>query len=446
MTVAKFLQPNNATQSGSAYKNSIDASIAVLARMAASFAPHENDTGSPATPDMTVRLDAGVLWDASGPTLTEVAAQSTGTIAAPSANPRIDRIVVDAATGAVSVITGAEAASPTAPAIAEGKIPVCQVLLDDSPPTTEITDALITDERPGFFGNSGGAAGDGQYQSIKVFGYPTAYSDTFTTNFAGDANQLTIASAPTQPFVVDKTAWRLTTTGTLPAPLAVDTDYFIVTINSTSTIELSATAGGTPIALTDDGAGTHTIAPLAMWTKPSGLMRAEVIATAGGGGGADSDNSATKGRAGGGGGGSAIELIEDVALGATETVTVGAGGLGGTATGASGAAGGTTSFGAHCSATGGAGGTNTTGGVGGGAVGGSLNLAGAGGNSTNNTSPQGGAGGGSYWGGGAAGRYGNAAGTDGRVGGGGGGGSTSSGSSYNGGNGGGGVVVIREYF
>lgn len=138
MTVATFLQPDYTTQSGSAYPLAIDASMAVMKRIAAAFAPHAQST-----PNMTVRIDAGTLQV--GTTLTEVAAQNTGTITAPVGNPRIDRIVVDSVTGAVSVVTGTPAGSPSAPAIPAGKIPVAQVLLQTS--STSIANSMITDER-----------------------------------------------------------------------------------------------------------------------------------------------------------------------------------------------------------------------------------------------------------------------------------------------------------
>ena len=138
MSVSTFTQPDYTAQSGAAYKGNLDGAADVLKRLAASFAPHAQST-----PDMTVRLDAGAIFD--GTTLTEVAAQSTGTITAPSANPRIDRLVVDQLTGVVSVITGTEDASPTAPAITAGKVPVAQVSLVVS--QSSIVNADITDER-----------------------------------------------------------------------------------------------------------------------------------------------------------------------------------------------------------------------------------------------------------------------------------------------------------
>jgi hypothetical protein len=138
MTVATFTQPDRTTQSGSAYPANIDSAIAVLAEIAAAFAPHAQGT-----PNMTVRVDAGKLHYATG--VLAIAAQSTGTITAPVTNPRIDRVVIDATTGAVSVITGAEAGSPVAPALTENKLPICKVALATS--TTVIANSLITDER-----------------------------------------------------------------------------------------------------------------------------------------------------------------------------------------------------------------------------------------------------------------------------------------------------------
>ncbi len=130
--------PDFTSQTASVYKANIDAGFAVADRLGWAFAPHEQ-----ATPDMTLRLEAGAIFD--GATLTEVAAQDTAVITAPSVNPRIDRVVIDRGTGAVSVVTGTEAASPTPPAVPAGKVPVAQVALVVS--QSEIVNADITDER-----------------------------------------------------------------------------------------------------------------------------------------------------------------------------------------------------------------------------------------------------------------------------------------------------------
>jgi hypothetical protein len=139
--VAKFTQPDYNTQTGTAYPLNIDASMSVLARRGAAFAPRAQDT-----PDMTVRVDAGSVYLANA--IFEVAAQSTGTITAPVTNPRIDRVVMDDL-GNVFTITGTEAASPVAPALINGRIPIARVLLQTS--SAQITNSMITDERPGVF-------------------------------------------------------------------------------------------------------------------------------------------------------------------------------------------------------------------------------------------------------------------------------------------------------
>ncbi len=98
------------------------------------------------------------------------------------------------------------------------------------------------------------------------------------------------------------------------------------------------------------------------WTKPAGLHHVIVKVQAGGGGGGGVTSESSKAASGGsgGGGGYSEKFIEAADLGATETVTVGAGGDGGAAGNNNGSTGGTSSFGSHCSATGGAGGAGQT--------------------------------------------------------------------------------------
>jgi hypothetical protein len=138
MTVSTFIQPDPSTQVVDQYLAVMDGDVSVMSRVAAAFAPHQS---APAA--MTVTVDAGPIF--SGTTLTEVAAQTTATIVAPVTNPRIDRVVIDRVTGAVSVVTGVESATPTPPAIPADAVPIAR--LDLTPATTAITNALITDER-----------------------------------------------------------------------------------------------------------------------------------------------------------------------------------------------------------------------------------------------------------------------------------------------------------
>lgn len=118
------------------------------------------------------------------------------------------------------------------------------------------------------------------------------------------------------------------------------------------------------------------------FTVPAGVKIIKVtVVGAGGGGGGVTGNYASPG-GGGGGGGAAIKTISGVTPGDTVTVTVGVGGIAGTA--GDGTDGGSSSFGSYCSATGGGAGLGTTiyannGGVGGIGTNGDLNIGGGGG-------------------------------------------------------------------
>lgn len=148
MTVQRFVQPDYSApaQDGSTYPTYLDRAINVFKRTGDWFAPHQVYAGSP-QPDLAVELDAGWVWN--GTTLTEKAAQTVSGFTIPSAGQhRIDRVVVDASTGAATRVAGtAVTGSPSAvaPAIPAGKIPICQVLITSA--DTAVLDSMITDER-----------------------------------------------------------------------------------------------------------------------------------------------------------------------------------------------------------------------------------------------------------------------------------------------------------
>jgi hypothetical protein len=187
------------------------------------------------------------------------------------------------------------------------------------------------------------------------------------------------------------------------------------------------------------------------WTKPSGYgASARVFVQAFGGGGSGGKEANAGGRAGGGGGGYSEKWVSLSTLGATETITIGAGGaaVSGTSNGNNG---GTTSVGSVLSAYGGGGGSAGNGGGGGGQftagsnTGAAGSVGGGGGGASGSSCPPPTAGGGALFGGGGGGGSGNGvSGTAGGAalygGGGGGGGSSSAGgaggSSINGGAGG----------
>ena len=149
-------------------------------------------------------------------------------------------------------------------------------------------------------------------------------------------------------------------------------------------------------------AGSHT------WTKPTGIKKIKVFVTGAGGGGMSGPNNDNPGSSGGGGG-TAIKIIDVTSI-SSVAVTVGAGGNGVTTSSGVryGNGGGTSSFGSHCSATGGgagyAGNDDRYGGIGGVGSGGDINLHGDSGTSegndgSNNPNPPASPAGASFWGG-----------------------------------------------
>lgn len=145
MTVATYNQPDftASPQDATTYKTYIDAGFSVHNGIGGAFAPHESSAGSPLGPDMTVTVDAGIVR--SGTSFTEKAQQTSGTITAPTTNPRKDLIVKDSTTGTIAIVTGAEAASPVDPAITDSQDLIGRITLQTS--TTSITNSIIDDLR-----------------------------------------------------------------------------------------------------------------------------------------------------------------------------------------------------------------------------------------------------------------------------------------------------------
>jgi hypothetical protein len=212
----------------------------------------------------------------------------------------------------------------------------------------------------------------------------------------------------------------------------------IATLGTAAYVNTGASSGDVPLIGTTGYLlkSVQIFTSSGVWTKPANINAVMVKLVGGGGSGGNS----TSGGTGGGGGGYSEKFITS-GLGATETITVGLGGTAAT-NGNNGNTGGTTSFGAHCSATGGSGGKTSNGvgtGTGGTGSGGSINIQGSSGGLSISSS-LGGDGGGSQLSGRTSGAIGSNAGNGILYGGGSGG--------ANGGIGGAGaagVIIVYEY-
>lgn len=75
--------------------------------------------------------------------------------------------------------------------------------------------------------------------------------------FTGAAG--TVITWTTHGKAVGDGPFLLTTTGTLPPPLALATLYWVVAVPTASTLSLSTSRRGAAVTLTGAGSGTHTI-------------------------------------------------------------------------------------------------------------------------------------------------------------------------------------------
>lgn len=219
----------------------------------------------------------------------------------------------------------------------------------------------------------------------------------------GSTNLLTFAGATTgYSFDTNVTSVNFFSTGysdyaeiASPASPAADHLRLFAKDIGGATHLISRDSGGTEIDYSSSASATgrliavqvFTTGTAATYTRTSGVTKAIVRGIGGGGsGGGVANPSALQIAAAGGGGGGGFSQ-KYISPGSTETYTVGAGGAAPSAGANNGNTGGTTTFGAHISVTGGAGGTGCAsgtaaqipGGAGGVGSSGDANMAGAGG-------------------------------------------------------------------
>ena len=153
-------------------------------------------------------------------------------------------------------------------------------------------------------------------------------------------------------------------------PIGNGTGYTLATLTAGSGVTVTNGSGTITIAATGGGGGftsiiIQTFTSSGTYTPTSGMARCivEVVGGGGGSGGLAAPGTTAERRAvsgSGGGGGYACKVFTSATIGASRTVTIGAGGTAGAAGNNAGGTGGTTEFGASPSillqATGGAGG------------------------------------------------------------------------------------------
>lgn len=157
MTVSTFGLPSSI----------VDGDLAVLARIAAAYAPHETDPAS-----LAIAIDAGHVMV--GTMLIENDEQLVSGFSAPTSNTRIDRVVLNPQTGVASRIAGTESATPVPPAIPAGFLPLAQVKL--RPSQVKILNEDITDERD--FTARGASGASGGLINVQYFSASGVYTPT----------------------------------------------------------------------------------------------------------------------------------------------------------------------------------------------------------------------------------------------------------------------------
>lgn len=198
------------------------------------------------------------------------------------------------------------------------------------------------------------------------------YHDYAADAGSTDAYAITVTPAPTAYAVGQVFVFKANTANTGAATLNVNS-LGAITIKKNVSTELSTNdiLANQIVAVTYDGtnfqmvstvptqltADVQTFTASGTWTKPvSGTIAEIEMWGAGGGGGRGSVLGG-----GGGAGGYKRELVPLSALGATETVTIGAGGAGATSNNTNGSAGGNTTFGSWFTAYAGGGGSGSAG-------------------------------------------------------------------------------------
>ena len=216
---------------------------------------------------MTVAIDAGFLAQiAPGgqQAVTEIATQTVTVTTAPgSPNNRIDLVVVDAASGAGSVIAGTPATTPAAPALPTGKLQVATVSVPNG--TAAIGNSLITDVRAVWTGVAPGvpwvvAGGTADALTATVAALPATIPDGYMVALRAAAGNQTTAPTFAPNGGAARTLTKLGGVALLPGDIAGSLAESLLRydvantrwelLNPATTAPIWGIAGGTSDALT----------------------------------------------------------------------------------------------------------------------------------------------------------------------------------------------------
>ena len=85
----------------------------------------------------------------------------------------------------------------------------------------------------------------------------SAYFDGGTVTFSNGSSTITYTTGSNDHLAIGNVV-NFTTTGTLPTNFSASTNYYVVSVPSSTTFTVSATQGGTAISAGSAGSGTHT--------------------------------------------------------------------------------------------------------------------------------------------------------------------------------------------
>lgn len=369
------------------------------------------------TPDMTVAVNPALVqsffsqvWLGTTTPLS-YAGGNSGSVSAPSSNPRIDLLTIDSS-GTLAWTTGSEGASPTAPDCPAGKMPICYIYCKTT--MTKIVNYEDKDANPneGYiykdirpFLNMGGATVDNFTIELNASGQ-VKLKDRIELNIMLLAFKLAVQDGLVKYNMVDgfmdefEDESGVDTGGSTNEYYDSTNDLYRPTANDPTGGTITYSGGKTIHTFKLADSGTNFVVP----AGASGTVDVLIVAGGGGGGGAQSGSY----YAGGGGAGGVIQLSDEAVSAGNYAIVVGAGGAGG-ASNSQGSDGGNSSAFSNTAIGGGGGGCQSAGTGRNGGSGGGGASSGAGGSPTSGQGYAGGTGHAAYAaGGGGAGAVGGA--------------------------------------